>query len=204
MFNIINTTIKRMVLEHLVEQVDSGGLDSLLANGFSPELIDDLRKRPTRDFFHAAQVEGLAIKVSIDTQKLMSCLWMRDRARRDEMLKEYFVRHGASIILLRTLFTLSKQELQRLRVELDLTEKATNGRPRLPPTAIRDHIHCEWHAICHSFKDEPERERLWRLHQKFPTYSMASIHRCTDEFKELGSGTRELIQASVVLDSATT
>ena len=204
MFNIINTTIKRMVLEHLVEQVDSGGLDTLLASGFSPELIDDLRKRPTRDFFHAAQFEGLAIKVSIDTQKLKTCLWMRDRARRDEMLKEYFVRHGASIILLRTLFTLSKQELQRLRIELDLTEKATNGRPRLPPTAIRDQIHSEWHAICLTFKDEPERERLWRLHQKFPTYSIASIHRCTDEFKELGIGARESIQPHMVMDPAAT
>lgn len=204
MFNIINTTIKRMVLEHLVEQVDSGGLDSLLASGFSPELIDDLRKRPTRDFFHAAQFEGLAIKVSIDTQKLKTCLWMRDRARRDEMLKEYFVRHGASIILLRTLFTLSKQELQRLRIELDLTEKATNGRPRLPPTAIRDQIHSEWHAICLTFKDEPERERLWRLHQKFPTYSIASIHRCTDEFKELGIGARESIQPRMVMNPVAT
>lgn len=197
MFNIINPTIKRILLEHLVEQVDTGGLDSLLASGFSPELIDDLRKRPTRDFFHAAQAEGLSIKVTIDTQKLMSCLWMRDRARRDEMLKEYFVRHGASIILLRTLFTLSKQELQRLRVELDLTEKATNGRPRLPPTSIRDHIHNEWHAICHTFKDEPERERLWRLHQKFPAYSIASLHRCTDEFKELGDTVREPMRSSL-------
>jgi hypothetical protein len=204
MFNIINTTIKRMVLEHLVEQVDSGGLDSLLASGFSPELIDDLRKRPTRDFFHAAQFEGLAIKVSIDTQKLKTCLWMRDRARRDEMLKEYFVRHGASIILLRTLFTLSKQELQRLRAELDLSEKATNGRPRLPPTSIRDQIHSEWHEISHTFKDEPERERLWRLHQKFPTYSIASLHRCTDEFKELGISSRSPLQPSMLLNPSAT
>ena len=198
MFNIMNSTIKRMVLEHLVEQVDSGGVDSLLASGLSPELIDDLRVRPTRDFFHAAQVEGFAIKVTFDPKQLMSCLYMRDRARRDEMLKEYFVRHGASIMLLRNLFTLSKQELQRLRIELDLTEKATNGRPRLPPTSIRDHIHNEWHAICHTFKDEPERERLWRLHQKFPAYSIASIHRCTDEFKELG----EPIPRSLVLHHA--
>lgn len=184
MLTISNTTIKRMVLEHLVEQVDLGGLDGLLANGFSPELIDDLRKRPTRDFFHAAQFEDLSISVTIDTQKLIACLWLRDRACRDQMLKEYFVRNGASILLMRTLFTMSKQELQRLRTDLDLAEKASNGRPRLPTMAIRDYIHNEWHEICHTFKDEPERERLWRLHQKFPKFSIASIHRCTDEFKE--------------------
>ena len=43
MFTISNTTIKRMILEHVVEQVDSGGLDAILASGFSPELVDDLR-----------------------------------------------------------------------------------------------------------------------------------------------------------------
>ena len=199
MFKISNATVKRIVLEHLVEQVDSGGLDGLLASGFSPELIDDLRKRPARDFMHAAQSENFAIKVSFDTERLMACLWMRDRARRDEMLKEYFVRHGAPIILLRTLFTLSKQELQRLRGELDLVEKSANGRPRLPPTAVRDAIHNEWYAICRTFKEEPERERLWRLHQKFQSYSIASIHRCTDEFKEAGGGaaTRNAISLGV-------
>lgn len=190
MFSISNPTVKRMVLDHLIEQMESGGIDRLLEGGFSPALIDDLRGRPTRDFFHASQFDGLAIQVTIDERKLMSCLSMRDRARRDEMLKEYFVRNGASISLLRTLFTLSKQELQRLRMELDLTEKTTNGRPRLPPTAIRDLIHSEWHEICHAFTAEPERERLWRLHLKFPLYSLASIHRCTDEFKELGTKDR--------------
>lgn len=186
MFNINNPTIKRILLEHVVEQVESGNLDSLLASGFDPELIDDLRKRPMKDFNHAAQLGSLAFHVNFDTQALKRCLWMYDRARRDEMLKEYFVRHGASITLLRSLFTLSKQELQRLRVELDLADKAMSGRPRLPPTSVRDHVHNEWHAICLTFKTEPERERLWRLHQKFPAYSITSLHRCTDEFKEFG------------------
>jgi hypothetical protein len=190
MVKINNPTIKRMVLEHLVEQMDSGGIDGLLSSGFSPELIDDLRQRPSRDFFHAAQFEGLSIKVSIDTAKLTACLYMRDRVRRDEMLKEYFVRHGASINLLRTLFTLSKQELQRLRSELDLAERATNGRPRLPPTALRDHIHSDWYEICQTYEQEPDRERLWRLHQKFPAFSIASLHRCTEEFKDSGSVAR--------------
>jgi hypothetical protein len=191
MIKINNTTIKRMVLEHLVEQIDTGGMDGLLRSGFSPELIDDLRQRSSRDFFHAAQFEGLSIKVTIDTDKLTACLRMRDRVRRDEMLKEYFVRHGASIMLLRTLFSLSKQELQRLRAELDLAEKSTNGRPRMPPTALRDHIHSDWYEICHTYKQEPERERLWRLHQKFPAFSIASLHRCTDEFKEVDIVARE-------------
>lgn len=196
MLTISNTTIKRMILEHVVEQVDAGGLDTILASGFSPELIDDLRKRPARDFFHAAQAEGLTIKVEIDTQNLRSSLWTRDRAQRDEMLKEYFIRHGASIMLMRSLFTLSKHELQRLREELDMAEKTASGRPRLPPTAIRDRIHSAWFDICNAFRDEPERERLWRLHQAFSVYSIASIHRCTDEFKNtepsVGSGSTPL------------
>ncbi|AOW13315.1 hypothetical protein LPB72_09690 [Hydrogenophaga crassostreae] len=186
MFNINNTTIKRMILEHLVERVDTGGLDEILAAGFSPELLDDLRKRPSRDFFYAAQTDGLTIRVQIDTKSLRTCLWTRDRAQRDEMLKEYFIRNGASILLMRSLFTLSKHELHHYRVALDIAQKTATGRPRLPPTAIRDRIHDAWFEICRSFREEPERERLWRLHQTFSAFSIASLHRCTDEFKDPG------------------
>lgn len=195
MLAINDPTLKRFVLEHLVQQVDLGGLDKLLAAGFSPELLDDLRKRPLRDFVHAVQSEDVVINVSIDTQRLSACLWMCDRKRRDDMLTEYFVRNGASIVMLRTMFTMPKQELQRLRVELDMAEKATNGRPRLPPTSVRDYIHNAWHEICRQFADEPERERLWRLHQKFPAYSLSSIHRCTDEFSEQEEAAPERSQA---------
>lgn len=104
MINISDPTLTKMLLEHVVEQAEAGGLDQLLASGLRPELVDDLRQRPLRDFFYAARNGGLAMSVQFDIKNLEACLWRRDIAKHTETLKEYFVRHGASIEMLRSLF----------------------------------------------------------------------------------------------------
>jgi len=184
MLNITDPTITKLLLEHVVEQAEAGGLDQLLASGFRPELVDDLRKRPLRDFFYAARQGGLAMSVDIDARSLEACLWRRDVAKHTETIKEYFIRNGASIELLRELFTLSKQELQRLRTDFDLTKSGANGRPRMPPTSIRDKIHQEWHAIVHAHRNGHKRDHLWLLHQKYSAFSLSALHRVISEFGE--------------------
>ena len=186
MINISDPTLTKMLLEHVVEQAEAGGLDQLLASGLRPELVDDLRQRPLRDFFYAARNGGLAMSVQFDIKNLEACLWRRDIAKHTETLKEYFVRHGASIEMLRSLFTLSKQELQRLRTELDLSKVGPNGRPRMPPASIRDKIHQRWHAIGQSQPNSHQRDRLCSLHQEFSSFSIAALHRVITEFDETG------------------
>lgn len=184
MINITDSTLKQLLLQHLLEQAEAGGLDELLANGVQPALIDDLRQRPSRDFFHASRFDGLAMTASIDTKALQTCLWRRDMARHEETLKEYFIRHDASSELMRTLFTLPKQELQRLRTELDMSKKGPTGRPRMPTSAIRDLIHQDWHAINQEHPNEPERHRLWMLHQKYQAFSITTLYGVTSEFHD--------------------
>lgn len=190
MININDPMLTKLLLEHVVELAEGGGLDQILASGVQPELVDDLRQRPVRDFFYAARNGGLTMSVQIDTQNLQACLWRRDIAKHTETLKEYFIRHGASIELLRSLFTLSKQELQRLRTELDLSKDGPNGRPRMPPSAVRDVIHQKWHAISQAHPDAHERDRLWSLHQEFSAFSIAALHRVITEFDDRRSFAR--------------
>jgi hypothetical protein len=182
--NINDPTLTKLLLEHMVEQAEAGGLDDLLASGLRPELVDDLRQRPLRDFYYAAQHGGLAMSVQIDVRALETCLWRRDQAKHTEMLKEYFIRNGASIDLLRTLFTLSKQELQRYRSDLDLSKSGSNGRPRMPPASIRDKIHQRWHDIVQAQPQSHDRYRLWLLHQDYSAYSISALHRVITEFDD--------------------
>ena len=184
MINISDPTLTKMLLEHVVEQAEAGGLDELLASGLRPELVDDLRQRPLRDFFYAARHGGLAMSVQIDIKTLEACLWRRDQARHTEMIKEYYIRNGASIELLRTYFTLSKQELQRYRCDLDLNRAGPNGRPRMPPATIRDKIHQRWHEIVQATPQGHERHRLWLLHHDYATYSISALHRVITEFND--------------------
>ena len=182
MLNISDSTLTKLILEHLVEQAEGGGLDQLLANGIRPELVDDLRQRPLRDFFYASRHGGLAMSVQIDIKGLEACLWRRDIAKQAEILKEYYIRNGASLELLRTFFTLSKQELHRLRTELAVMRGGPNGRPRMPPAAIRDKIHVTWHKFVTTHPGTPDRERLMYLHQEYQAFSITALHRVITEF----------------------
>lgn len=201
MLNISDSTLTKLILEHLVEQAEGGGLDQLLANGFRPELVDDLRQRPLRDFFYASRHGGLAMSVQIDTKNLEACLWRRDAAKHEEILKEYFIRNGASIELMRTLFTLSKQEQQRLRTELDLSKQGPNGRPRMPPATIRDKMHQVWHSIVQSNPQSNMRYCLSLLHQEFSAFSLTALHRVITEFDGPGATTSTQVQATAAVSS---
>jgi hypothetical protein len=192
MMNIMDPMLTKLLLEHLVEQAEAGGLDDLLAGGLRPEFVDDLRQRPLRDFFYAARHGGLAMAVRIDIKNIEACLWRRDQAKHTETLKEYYIRNGASIELLRTLFTLSKQELQRYRADLDLNKTGPNGRPRMPPATIRDKIHQRWHEIVQANPTGHERYCLWLLHHDYSTYSISALHRVITEF---GDTTKPVLYA---------
>jgi hypothetical protein len=199
MLNINDPTLTKLLLEHLVEQAEDGNLDNLLAKGLRPELVDDLRQRPLRDFYHATRHGGLNIAIQIDIPKLEACLWRHDVARQTETLKEYFIRNSASLDLLRTHFTLSKQELQRLRTELALTKAGPNGRPRMPPAAVRDKIHVRWHDICLANPDTHDRERLALLHMDFTAFSLTALHRVITEFDGPAAATSTPTQAPVAV-----
>ena len=48
MIALTNTVIKRLILEQIVEMIDTGGIDELLQAGFSAEFLDLVRHRPAR------------------------------------------------------------------------------------------------------------------------------------------------------------
>src|SRR5689334_8166606 len=100
---IRNPTTRRLILEELVERMDAG-LDALLLDGADPDVLDQLRHRPARDFIHAAKLEHLVILGTFDGESVMRCFTWLDMTKRDIELQEYFVRHGASAEVMCAMF----------------------------------------------------------------------------------------------------
>ena len=181
-FSITDPTTKRLVMEHFVDQFETH-LDELLQQGVDPDLLDSMRNRPVRDFLRASQVSSLNFEVFMDGANLRHVFDRIEDVRKDQSLKEYFVRHGASPDLLNKLFKMSRAEVTALREMLLGDATAIHiGRPAMPAPMVREAIHKEWDGIVKMNDGTPTRERLYLLHKKFAEYSIAALWAVINEF----------------------
>ena len=88
MLQITNPILKRLMLEQIVEQIDGGGLDELLAAGFSAEFLDMVRHRPARDLIKISEFPCMNLRVSLQEQAISNCLNRLDAMRRDSHMRE--------------------------------------------------------------------------------------------------------------------
>ena len=181
-FSITDPTTKRLVMENFVDQIETH-LDHLLQQGVDPDLLDSMRNRPVRDFLRASQGSLLHFEVVVDGANLRHVFERIEDVRKDQALKEYFVRHGASPDLLNKLFKMPRAEVTALREMLLGHATATHiGRPAMPAPLVREAIHREWDAILKKERNLPTREGLYLLHQKFSDYSIAALWAVINEF----------------------
>ncbi|QIL73100.1 DUF2857 family protein [Diaphorobacter sp. HDW4B] len=193
---IKDPTIKRMLIEHMVEQIDDGHIDHLLRAGFSPEFLDNLRHRPSRDFINLAQTP-LDIQFTLSEHVLDSGLRLLDMRRSHLELREYFVIHGASRRMVCSYFKLSQDEYRGLR-EVLRPGRGTGGRVPMPLVEVRDAIHKEWFGIQTQMAGEPCRDRIYELHKRFDhlridvlQQTISEFSECIDSELELDPGTHE-------------
>lgn len=177
--SILDPTTKRLVLEQLIEQVESS-LEDLLKLGLDPELLDSLRNRPVRDFLRAGQMSTLELSVELDEGNLRYVFMRTVDERRDQSLREYFVKNGASTEILNRLFKMSRDEIAALR-DL-LTSNPRTGRPPLPSQFEREDIHRAWDKIVKVGAGQPTRESLYQLHQLFSSHSISALWQVVNEF----------------------
>lgn len=181
MLQVTDPTLKRLLLGQIVEAIEVGGMDDLLRRGFRPEFLDALRHRKARDLIELARQDAVRFAVAIDQDAMLAALKRLDWRRRDGMLYEYFVAHGATVQLVCTLFRKSADEVRGLRA-LMLPEKALKGRSRMPAPAVRDRIHARWHAIHAQNAAASLRERFYALHQSFPDCGIDALQKTLNEF----------------------
>lgn len=179
-----NSQLIFLVLTEVIRVIDTDhGLDNLLSEGFSPELIDKLRRRDARDLLDLSSRLNL-ISVNLPAKEMLTELNGIDRRRRDDEMCEYFVRHGAQRSLVNKLFKRTPEEIRRLR---ELVGGGTNGRTKLPKEHdTRDHIHIVWHHIKTSANPADSlRDWLYALHQQFQDYSIDTLYSTVKEYEDL-------------------
>ena len=179
--DVTNPLIKRLLIEHVLELIDNGYTEKLIALGFSHSLLDDLRNRPTADFIKLAS--QLPIKINLCAHSLGRSLKLLDMRNETEPMRNYFIRNGASRRMVCTYFKMSLDDYRRLRNQL-CPDAAVGGRVAMPPVAVRDAIHADWHAIQKSCPHDALRQRIFNLHQKHPQKSIGSLQNTLIEFCE--------------------
>lgn len=178
-FDVKDPTLKQALLAHFVQQIESMPecMDELLLNGASGDLIDHLRAKATlSELGRVVSFSRPTFSVTFDDRMLMGSFDQLARIMRDEQVKEYLARNGASTDLLAAWFSLSKADADALRAALALSRPA--GRPRLPELHVRDAIHEAWAQLP---SGRPEREAYMELHGMFPTLTIAALYQVVHE-----------------------
>lgn len=180
---IQNTQMNFLMLSEVVRMIETeDGLDSLLTMGCDAELLDQLRNRSTRDLWNISN-RASGFTVLLSPKELLNHINGIDRQRRDDELCEYFVMHGASRQLLIKLFKRSSDEIRRLREML--VGRGTVGRTGLPKSLrVRDEIHHTWYSIIKNRPNESLRTWLYELHQRYPEYTIETLHSTIKEFED--------------------
>jgi hypothetical protein len=174
-----NPALRLLALEQLIDAVHSERWQELLDAGIKPQTLDRLRRTPLEDAALVAARGEVRVNFSIDGDSLEQGLNRVARQRADEAIKEYFVRHNATPVLLQRLFKLDRPTMDRLRRMFGANSR---GRPPLPRPAERDAVHARWREI--SAAESDPRQRYLKLHEAFPHHDIRVLEAVLKEFED--------------------
>lgn len=180
MFPLQDGPLRMMVLTHLVARLQKSATDDLLQAGIEPDQIDRLRTLDASDIERLAALPLPTIGLALDRVSVNIGLRQLAIMKDVHFLEQYFITHGASPEMMKTLFTMRFATTRAHRQALGL--KPRYGRPVLPKIDVRDRIHQFWAA--HSKLDC--RQRYYQLHQAFPGYRFDTLHAVVTEFERDG------------------
>ena len=168
----------RLALFHYVAARPAGAqLRELRAAGIEHEQLEVLRRLSPPDLARLAAMRELTIGVAFDAARLKEGLRALALVNEAKALEAYFIRHGASYRLMRTLFKVRRKVTYRRRRESGAWRPA--GRMHLPTYATRERIYRTWRGI----QDPSPRLRYYRLHQAFQHYAIAALESIIREFE---------------------
>lgn len=182
---ITDPIVKQTILSHMIDQIDHGRMDELLASGIDPRFIDELRQRRVRDLGFAARSDQLTFEVQFDPVRMKTCFARIDLLRRDQQMMEDFIRAGASCDLLRQLFRMSKSEVGEYRKQLHDAVQV-QGRTKQIPERVRDEIHQVWSKMIRD-TTASNRDQFYALQQRYPDYHVNSLWLAVREYDELAA-----------------
>lgn len=191
--NIKDPAIRTLIIETLLDQADNN-IDGLIGQGVDPLWIENLRQLSSRDSVRASHFHNVEIEVTVNEKQLVHAFTQVADERRVRHLKEYFVRHGASVTMICKMFKMSSKEAKTAKQLLSSEQRL--GRPPMPNPFDRETIHRQWDSITKT-SDSLVREHLYTLHQIFPVYTLATLWLVINEFGTSSAQVEKLNTLSV-------
>ncbi|OBV41163.1 STY4526/YPO1902 family pathogenicity island replication protein [Janthinobacterium psychrotolerans] len=182
--NVKDAAIRVLIIESLLDQADNDTA-SLLSQGIDSEWVENLRNLSSRDALRASHFQNVTMEVTLNEKQLSHAFAQAADERRVRQLKEYFVRHGASVSMICKMFKMSSKEAKAAK-QLLLSEQRL-GRPPMPSPYEREDIHDSWDKIVKTNQNSPIREKIVLLHKIFPSHTLATLWLVINEFEPFGN-----------------
>jgi hypothetical protein len=172
------------VLGWIVQKLERGEVDDLLAAGASPETLETLRRLDARLQVQLAHARRPFISIGINLEVVEQALGELTHADQYRDLVAYFVQHGATNAMLRELFGMTRQDIEHTR-QILLSANSRGGRTPLPSHDERAAILRAWDETQRSLQlgaDLPivvrdRRTRFKRLHAAMgQRYNLATLY----------------------------
>lgn len=172
--SITEHTLTLSVLSYVIDQMDRGEFDQLLAQ-FDPEELDQLRMMPVRDLFGVTSQGREIVHITIDTRQLRGCMQRLRNRSEDESDQLWFVRRGAHRFMMAELFGTTERQFRELRRLAGATDR---GRPPAPQKSTAENIRREWSRLDSSL---PIAERYRQLGETFQDLPIGTLYQAINE-----------------------
>ena len=175
MLELNDPQLRLGLLNVLAIEVANRGPRNLSISGLQDGQLSLLAAMPASELRKLASMKAISFTVTVDGKALSQGVDAVMRSQHLRGLTDYFVLHGASCQLMHRLFRMSRKMTHRRRIELDA--RRAPGRQSLPDFRTREQICIEWTCL----SGEILRMRYYRLHQKFPDFSLAALDATVHE-----------------------
>jgi len=169
MLSLRDPHVRLVLLSHIASRAATGAAAELSAAGIHEDQVEKLRELKAMDLISLADMRGFPIGVTFELTRLEAALRGVAMLNRAKSLELYFVRNGASIRMMHTLFKTQHKATRERRREHGAW--LPPGRARLPRRALRDRIVRVWFSI----KEQDARIRYYLLHRAFHDLPIAVL-----------------------------
>jgi hypothetical protein len=171
--------LRLLVLNSLVDCAD-GGCGLRGQGGVRPDQIEALRNLAAGDLAALARMRDPEISFQIDPLALDHGLRALNYVRQRKEVIDYFIRNGATVSMLVTLFKLAPMDVAKYRTVLGVKP---GSRPRMPSAKQREAVCARWFAIRAGHEQTaPTVEDYRALHREFSQLSLATLYAVINEF----------------------
>jgi hypothetical protein len=171
MLQLHDTQVRAFLLNHICAQLGEGDAGEMRAAGLALEQLVLLRELSASNLKRLAAMRQLKMSVTLDSEGLTAGLRSLGMTGEAKALELYFLRNGASWLLMRSLFKVSRKVTYLRRRQWGARLHA--GNLPLPPACIRRKIFTTWRKM----PDRSLRMRYYHLHQAFPQYPIAALEK---------------------------